>query len=161
MTAENAIKVDLGGTFWIFRIGKLKRMEIPFPVPINQTRRIVCTQIRFDEIWSSACLVIVHISGCSFLDNISLTRLRVSTNFSNIFFCFIPMKTSQSLLVSKDGLHSDTYWWSDHFDGPSKVILYKSHTAAIHNRPFNLHTDFSRVSPRPDFSRVLSEIFLG
>ena len=27
LTAENAIKVDLGGTFWIFRIGKLKRME--------------------------------------------------------------------------------------------------------------------------------------
>ena len=26
-------------------------------------------------------------------------------------------------------------------------------------RPFNLHADFSRVLPRPDFSRVLSEIF--
>ena len=29
------------------------------------------------------------------------------------------------------------------------------------SRPFNLHPDFSRVPPRPDFSRVLSEIFLG
>ena len=27
--------------------------------------------------------------------------------------------------------------------------------------PFNLHPNFSRVPPRPDFSRVLSEIFLG
>ena len=26
-------------------------------------------------------------------------------------------------------------------------------------RPFNLQPDFSRVPPRPDFSRVLSEIF--
>ena len=34
-------------------------------------------------------------------------------------------------------------------------------TMAFHIRPFNLHPDFSRVPRRLDFSRVLSEIFLG
>ena len=31
----------------------------------------------------------------------------------------------------------------------------------VNIRPFILHPDFSRVPPRPDFSRVLSENFLG
>ena len=36
----------------------------------------------------------------------------------------------------------------------SIILLYNS-------RPFNLHPNLSRVPSRPDFSRVLSEIFLG
>ena len=41
------------------------------------------------------------------------------------------------------------------------IMDYKHGGQSVSNRHFNLHADFSRVLPRPDFSRVLSEIFLG
>ena len=43
----------------------------------------------------------------------------------------------------------------------SSVCLGKRSSHARVTHLFNLHPDFSRVPPSPDFSRVLSEKFLG
>ena len=63
-------------------------------------------------------------------EKVSFLKSAILIFFFQIFFCFIPMKTSQSLLISKDG---SKFWSSQtwqhfltqtkHFEGECKMLI--------------------------------------
>ena len=85
-----------------------------------------------------------------------------------IFFCFIPMKTCQSLLVSKDGskFWSSQTWWhflthAKHFEGKCNVLWteYISVSDQDHIKGITLHDTASlMINWVPPFEKAFIQI---
>ena len=121
----------------------MKRPFVPISFPLDLVLGVEC----FDRF--SLHLHYGNIMGCQdfkeeiqILDIFSPTSLR-SGNTPDLVF----------LMETRRGILSASFRKVSGSSAPAPSLM-------DHTRSFNLHPDFSRVPPRPDLSRVLSEIFL-